>query len=240
MPEIQNVLDVTLEDLSTDHQLILKEAIDQFQQKCLLYFSKNRSGVPFLKSDMPRVLMPGETDATAAAEKQEAYDMIRRTMEDIMARHNTAFLNMFRQMMVSVFGPGMEKVLSRTSPQGPNGETGESSVAVNGQPPQDASAQPPQQSMGSQSIQQQNPYQAMPNPRTYGEMAFGTSGVPPGSTYRIAPSSNRLQKNMYGNGYSKFMDYSAIDAFLNPGYGTATGMPTGRPGNQDANVDLLV
>jgi hypothetical protein len=239
MPEIQNVLDVTLEDLYTDHQLILKEVVDQFQQKCLLSFSKNRSGVPFLRTDMPRVLMPGETDATVIAEKQEAYDMIRRTMEDIMARHNTAFLNMFRQMMVSVFGPGMEKVLSPTSPQGPNGETGESSAAVNGQPPQDASAQPPQQSMGSQPIQQ-NPHQAMPNPRTYGEMSFGTSGVPPGSTYRIASSSNRLQKNMYGNGYSEFMDYSAIDAFPNPGYGAATGMPAGRPGNQDASVDLLV
>jgi hypothetical protein len=42
-----------------------------------------------------------------------------------MAKHNTDVLNMFRQMMVSIFGPGMEKVLGRVSPQGPNGETGE-------------------------------------------------------------------------------------------------------------------
>jgi hypothetical protein len=45
---------------------------------------------------------------------------------------------------------------------------------------------------------------------------------------------------MYGNGYAEFMDYSAIDAFPNPGYGGATGMPAGRPRNQDTNVDLLV
>jgi hypothetical protein len=48
---------------------------------------------------------------------------------------------------------------------------------------------------------------------------------------------------MYGGGYSEFMDYGAIDAFPNPGYGTATGMPTrpaGRPGDQDANIDLMV
>jgi hypothetical protein len=134
-------------------------------------FSKNRSGVPFLKLEMPRVLMPGETDATAAAKKQEVFGMIQQSMEDIMAKHNNAFLNIFRQMMISVFGPGMEKVLNRTSPQGPNGETGESSAAVNGQPTQDASAQPPQQSMASQPIQQQNPYQAMPNRPTYGEVA---------------------------------------------------------------------
>jgi hypothetical protein len=71
-------------------------------------------------------------------------------------------------------------------------------------------------------------------------MAFDTTGVQPVSTYRIAPTSNRLQRNMYGNGYSEFMEYSAIDAFANPGYGGATEMPAGRPGNQDANVDLLV
>jgi hypothetical protein len=71
-------------------------------------------------------------------------------------------------------------------------------------------------------------------------MAFDTSGVQPVSTYRTAPTSNRLQKNMYENGYSEFMDYSAIDAFLNLGYGGATGMSAERPGNQDTNVDLLV
>jgi hypothetical protein len=58
---------------------------------------------------MPRVLMPGETDATVAAEKQEAFAMIQQTMEEIMARHNTAFLNSFRQMMVGVFVPSVDK-----------------------------------------------------------------------------------------------------------------------------------
>jgi hypothetical protein len=72
MPEIQAVLDLTFNELSSEHQLLLKEVMEQFQQKCLMLFSKNRSGVPFLETDMPRVLIPGETDATAAAEKQDA------------------------------------------------------------------------------------------------------------------------------------------------------------------------
>jgi hypothetical protein len=63
-------------------------------------------------------------------------------------------------------------------------------------------------------------------------MAFGTPGVQPVSTYRIAPTSNRLQRNMYGNRYLEFMDYSAIDALLNPGYSATTGMPAGGPRNQ--------
>jgi hypothetical protein len=46
---------------------------------------------------------------------------------------------------------------------------------------------------------------------------------------------------MYRNGYSEFMDYSAIDALPNTGYGGATGMPAGGPVNhQDTDVDLLV
>jgi hypothetical protein len=71
-------------------------------------------------------------------------------------------------------------------------------------------------------------------------MAFGTPGVQPTSTYRIAPTNNRLQRNMYENGYSEFMDYSAVDALPNPRYGGATGMPVGGPRNQDVNVDLLM
>jgi hypothetical protein len=113
---------------------------------------------------------PGETDATVAAEKQEAFGMIRQAMEEIMARHNTAFLNSFRQMMVGVFAPSVDKHF----------EQGESSATAAGQPPrQDASVQPPQQSMSVQPTQhvdsqpiRQNPHQAVPNPRTYGEMAF--------------------------------------------------------------------
>jgi hypothetical protein len=48
---------------------------------------------------------------------------------------------------------------------------------------------------------------------------------------------------MFGDGYSEFMEYGAIDAFPNPGYGATTGtpaVPTGRPGDQDANVDLMM
>jgi hypothetical protein len=57
MPDIHDVMDVTMDDLSPEQRIQLKDAIDQFQQKCLMSFGKNRSGVPYLKSDMPRVLL---------------------------------------------------------------------------------------------------------------------------------------------------------------------------------------
>jgi hypothetical protein len=213
MPDIQDVMDVTINDLSPKQQVQLKDAIDQFQQKCLMSFGKNRSGVSYLKSDMPRVLLPGEPDTTSAQEKQEALNAFRQTIESVMVKHHTAFLNMFKQMMVGVFGPGMERTLSRVSPQTSTVEVGETSAA---QPARGAGAQPPLQSMegqpiqpppqsvggqpiqpplqstGGHPVQQLNPYQAMPNRPTYGDLAFGSSGVPPNCTYRIAPANNRL------------------------------------------------
>jgi hypothetical protein len=45
---------------------------------------------------------------------------------------------------------------------------------------------------------------------------------------------------MYSTEYSEFMDYSAVDALPNPGYGGAIGMPVEGPGNQDVNIDLLM
>jgi hypothetical protein len=264
MSDIHDVMDVTMDDLSPEQRVQSKDAIDQFQQKCLMSFGKNRSGVSYLKSDMPKVLLPGEPDTTTAEEKKETMDAFQQIMESIMVKHHTAFLTMFKQLMVGVFGPGMERILSRVSPQTSTVEVGETSAA---QQARDASAQPPLQSMGGQPIQpppqsvesqpiqpplqstgscpvqQLNPYQAMPNRPTYGELAFGSSGGPPNSTYRIALANNRLQKNMYGEEYSEVMDYGAINAFPNPGYGAAAGMlngPVGRPGDQDANVDLMV
>jgi hypothetical protein len=69
MPDIHDIMDVTINDLSPEQQAQLKDAIDQFQQKCLMSFGKNRSGVPYLKTEMPRVLLPGEPDSTAARKK---------------------------------------------------------------------------------------------------------------------------------------------------------------------------
>jgi hypothetical protein len=116
-------------------------------------FGKNRCGVPYLKSDMPRVLLPGEPDTTSTEEKLEVMNAVQQTMESIMAKHKTAFLTMFKQMMVAVFGPGMERMLGRVSPQGSSVQIGETSADVNSQPARNTSTQPPLQSTGGQLIQ---------------------------------------------------------------------------------------
>jgi hypothetical protein len=150
MPDISDILDVAIEDLSPEQLQQLKDATDQFQQKCLMSFKKNRSGVPYLKNEMPRVLLLGETDATTLQEKEECMQAFRDTAEDVMGKHHRAFLGVFKQMMVAVFGPGIEKVLSRIPPQRCSVEIGESSS----QPPlRSQPVQPPPRSVGSQAVQ---------------------------------------------------------------------------------------
>jgi hypothetical protein len=117
MPDISDILDVAIEDLSPEQLQQLKDATDQFQQKCLMSFKKNRSGVLYLKNEMPRVLLSGETDATTLQEKEECMQAFRDAAEDVMGKHHRAFLGVFKQMMVSVFGLGIEQVFSRASIQ---------------------------------------------------------------------------------------------------------------------------
>jgi hypothetical protein len=40
MSDIHDVMDVTMDDLSPEQQVQLKDAIDQFQQKCLYHLAK--------------------------------------------------------------------------------------------------------------------------------------------------------------------------------------------------------
>jgi hypothetical protein len=156
MHEISDVMDVTVDDLSPEQLQQLKDATDQFQMKCLMSFKKNRSGVPYLKTEMPRVLLSGETDATSFQEKEEALQAFRDTAEAVLGRHHKAFLSMFKQMMVGVFGPGMEQVFRRVSPHTYSAEVGETSSAqpTGAQPPlQSQPIQPPPHSAGSQPMQ---------------------------------------------------------------------------------------
>jgi hypothetical protein len=150
MPDISDIMDVAIEDLSPEQLQQLKDVTDQFQQKCLMSFKKNRSGVPYLKNEMPRVLLSGESDATTHQEKEECMQAFRDAAEDALGRHHKAFLGALKQVMVAVFGPGMDKVFSRAPFQGGNVEVGESSS----QPPlRSQPVQPPPQSVGSQAVE---------------------------------------------------------------------------------------
>jgi hypothetical protein len=150
MPEIVDLMDVNLEDLSPEQRQQLQDVVDQFQQKCLLPFKKNRSGIPYLKNEMPRVLLPGESDATSQQEKEECARVFQESADYMLSKHNKAFFGSLQQMMVAVFGPGMEQAFGKAPMQGGTVELGESSS----QPPlRSQPQQPPPQSSGSQAFQ---------------------------------------------------------------------------------------
>jgi hypothetical protein len=46
MPEIADIMDVNIEDLSPEQRQQLQDVVNQFQQKCLLSFKKNRVASP--------------------------------------------------------------------------------------------------------------------------------------------------------------------------------------------------
>jgi hypothetical protein len=96
MPDISDTLDVAIEDLSPKQLQQLKDGTDQFQQKCLMSFKKNRSGILYLKNEMPRVLLSGETDATTLQEKEEAMQAFRDAAEDMLSKHHRAFLGVIK------------------------------------------------------------------------------------------------------------------------------------------------
>jgi hypothetical protein len=54
MPDISDIMDVNIEDLSPEQLQQLKDATDQFQQKCLMSFKNNRSGVSYLKNEFKK------------------------------------------------------------------------------------------------------------------------------------------------------------------------------------------
>jgi hypothetical protein len=200
---------------------------------------------------MPRVLMPGESDTTAQQEKEECMRVFQESADYMLSKHNKAFLSALQQMMVAVFGPGMEQAFSKAPIQEGTVELGESSsqpplrIQPHQPPPQSSGSQafqPPPQGAGGQPVQPplqasggqpiQPPPQSstgqpvqQPNPYqpTYGELAFGSLGAPLASGHRIAPANNWLQRNLYGGGYHEVGNYGAFDAFPHPGYAPAAG-----------------
>ena len=110
MPKFDNtqVLDVTMDELPENMKEMVQQACDQFQNKCLMSFSNNKSNRVFQKQSLPRVLLPHQTDYTEE-DAQRMAKIVYKAMEDIVTNHHSAFLNTFRAIMVSTFGPIVDK-----------------------------------------------------------------------------------------------------------------------------------
>ena len=212
MPEFDNaqVLDVTMDELPENMKEMVQQACVQFQDKCLMSFSKNKSNRVFQKQSLPRVLLPHQTDYTEEQDAQRMAELVYKAMGDTMINHQSAFLNKLCAIMVNTFGPTADKYFEEAigPMQGP--------MLFHMLKHQEKTAggirAPSAHKAGLEPHEKQLP------PMTYGQLAFGTTGNIPQSAFRVSPAANRLQKNMYGDEYQEFANYSVVDVVLNPGY----------------------
>jgi hypothetical protein len=110
MPKFDNaqVLDITMDELPKNIKEIVQQACDQFQHKCLMSFSKNKSNRVFQKQLLPRVLLPHQTNYTEE-DAQRMAELVYKAMRETMTNHHSAFLNTFHAIMVNTSGPTADK-----------------------------------------------------------------------------------------------------------------------------------
>ena len=94
---------VPYEDLPNKDKYIISEAIEEFQNKCLLSYTKTHGNKVVQKYPLLRVLMHGQLDTDKADDRRFFIDAVNKSIYDAMLHHNTAFLNTFHNTMKVVF-----------------------------------------------------------------------------------------------------------------------------------------
>ena len=131
---------VPYEDLPDEDKYIIGKAIEEFQNKCLLSYTKTHDNKVIQKYTLPRVLMHGQLDTDEADDRRFFVEAINKSVHDGMLNHNTAFLNTFHNTMNEVFhghpidqiGPAYSNI-PHSSTQGTNqAGTSHQEVALDG------------------------------------------------------------------------------------------------------------
>ena len=94
---------VPYEDLPNEDKSVIGKAIEEFQNKCLLSYTKTRDNKVIQKYPLPRVLMHGQSDTDEADDRCFFIDAVNKYVHDAMMNHNTVFLNTFHNTMKEVF-----------------------------------------------------------------------------------------------------------------------------------------
>ena len=94
---------VPYEDLANGDKDIISKAIEEFQNKCLLSYTKTRDNKVVQKFSLPRGLLHGQSDADEAEDRHFFMDAINKSVHDAILNHNAIFLNTFHNTMKEVF-----------------------------------------------------------------------------------------------------------------------------------------
>ena len=94
---------VPYEDLPAEDKDVFGKAIEEFQNKCLLSYTKTRDNKVIQKYRLPRVLMHGQSDTDEADDRHFFVEVVNKSVHAAMMNHNTTFLNTFHNTMKEVF-----------------------------------------------------------------------------------------------------------------------------------------
>ena len=91
------------EDLPDGDKNVISKAIEEFQYKCLLSYTKTRDNTIVQKYPLPRVLLHGQIDADETEDMCFFMEAINKFVHDVISNHNEIFLNTFHNTMKEVF-----------------------------------------------------------------------------------------------------------------------------------------
>ena len=99
----RDILIVPYKDLADEDRDIIGKAIEEFQNKYLLSYTKTRDNKVVQKYPLLRVLIHGQSDTDEADDRCFFVDAVNKSVHDAMLNHNTTFLNTFHNTMKKVF-----------------------------------------------------------------------------------------------------------------------------------------
>jgi hypothetical protein len=91
------------EDLPDEDKHAISKTIEEFQNKCLLSYTKTRDNKVIQKYPLLRVLMHGQSDIDEVDDRRFFIDAVNKSVHDAMLNHNTTFLNTCHNTMKEVF-----------------------------------------------------------------------------------------------------------------------------------------
>ena len=94
-----DILMLHYEDLPDGDKGIISKAIEEFQNKCLLSYTKTRDNTIVQKFPLPRVLLHGQTDTTEAEDRRFFKEVVDKSICDAISSHNEAFMDIFHNAM---------------------------------------------------------------------------------------------------------------------------------------------
>ena len=94
-----DILMLHYEDLLDGDKEVISKAIEEFQNKCLLSYTRTRDNTIVQKFPLPRVLLHGQTDMTEAEDMRFFKEVVDKSIRDAMSSHNEAFVDVFHNAM---------------------------------------------------------------------------------------------------------------------------------------------